>query len=89
MMNAKFDMILMPHPSEADRFLPVALKLAKEGGRLIYYRHLLGVDEAEAAMALRKELRELLPAGSKSKVRRVRDIGPRWIEMVAEVRLPT
>jgi tRNA (guanine37-N1)-methyltransferase len=88
MVKGRFDRILMPHPSEADRFIPTALKLARRGGRLVYYRHLPGVDEVEAALALRKELRELLPAGSKSRLRRVRDVGPRWIEMAAEVKLP-
>lgn len=88
LVRSKFDRILMPHPSEADRFIPTALKLARKGGRLVYYRHLLGVDEAEAAGALRRELKELLPPGSRSTVRRVRKVGPRWIEMAADVRLP-
>lgn len=88
LVRSKFDRILMPHPSEADRFIPTALKLARKGGRLVYYRHLLGVDEAEAAGALRRELKELLPPGSRSTVRRVREVGPRWIEMAADVRLP-
>jgi tRNA (guanine37-N1)-methyltransferase len=87
--RSKFDRILMPHPSEADRFIPTALKLAKKGGRLVYYRHLLGVDEKEAGAGLRKELKELIPRGSRSAVRRVRAVGPRWVEMVAEVRLPS
>jgi tRNA (guanine37-N1)-methyltransferase len=87
-LRAKFDRILLPHPSEADRYLPAALKMAKRGARLVYYRHVLGTGEEEAADALRRELKALLPPGSKSLVRRVRDVGPRWIEMAAEVRLP-
>ena len=87
-LGVKFDRILLPHPSQADRFLPAALKLAKKGGRLVYYRHLLGVDEKEAAKALRRELKTLLPPQSRSALRRVRDVGPRWVEMAAEIRLP-
>ena len=86
--KTKFDRILLPHPSEADRFVPTALCMAKKGGRLVYYRHLLGGDEEEAAAALRKELKELIPRGSRTEVRQVRAVGPRWIEMVADVRLP-
>ncbi|MDG6985224.1 MAG: class I SAM-dependent methyltransferase family protein [Nitrososphaerota archaeon] len=88
LVKAKFDRVLMPHPSEADRFLPAALELAKKRGRLVYYRHVLGSDEGEAAEELRKELKRLLPTGSKASLRRVRDVGPRWIEMAAEIRLP-
>ena len=88
LVGGKFDRILLPHPSQADRFLPTALAMAKKGGRLVYYRHLLGEDEAEAASALREELKGLLPPRSRSTVRRVRDVGPRWIEMAAEIRLP-
>lgn len=87
-VKSKFDRVLLPHPSQADRFLPVALKLAAPGGRLVYYRHVLGVDEADAARALRRELKALLPPRSRSSLRRVREVGPRWVEMVADVRLP-
>ncbi|HKT22052.1 MAG TPA: class I SAM-dependent methyltransferase family protein [Nitrososphaerales archaeon] len=88
LVKTRFDRILLPHPSAADKFLPAALKLAKKGARLVYYRHVLGADEAEAARALRRELRALLPVGSRSSLRRVREVGPRWVEMAAEIRLP-
>lgn len=87
-VREKFDVVLLPHPSAADRFLPVALKLAKRRGSLVYYRHLLGTDEAEAGAALRRELRGALPRGSRTKVRKVREVGPRWVEMAADIRLP-
>ena len=88
-VDGRFDRVIMPHPSAADRFVPPALEMAKKGGRLVYYRHLLGVDEPEAARALREELGALLPAGSRSVIRHVRDVGPRWMEMAADVRLPS
>jgi tRNA (guanine37-N1)-methyltransferase len=87
-VEGRFHRILMPHPSEADRFLPVALEMARKRGRVHYYRHLLGRDEGEARAALRSELTPLLPRGSRYEVRRVRNVGPRWIEMAADIRLP-
>jgi tRNA (guanine37-N1)-methyltransferase len=86
--RVKFDRILMPHPSQANKFLPTALRMAKKGGVIHYYRHVLGRDEHEAEEALRAELSELLPPKSKCAIRRVREIGPRWLEMAAEVRVP-
>lgn len=87
-LEEKFDRILMPHPSEADRYLPTALSLARGGATIHYYRHVLGEDEAEAAGALRKELRAILPKGARFVPRRVREVGPRWVEMAADIRLP-
>jgi tRNA (guanine37-N1)-methyltransferase len=86
--RVKFDRILMPHPSLANIFLPTALKMAKKGGIIHYYRHILGRDEKEAEQALRTELSELLPPRSKYPVRKVREVGPRWLEMAAEIRVP-
>ena len=83
----KYDRILMPHPSEADRFLPAALGLAREGSTIHYYRHVLGEDEDEAAKGLREELAALLPPKTKYTLRRVREVGPRWVEMAAEIRV--
>ncbi len=85
-VHGKFDRVIMPHPSEADRFLPVALAMAKKGGTIHYYRHVLGEDEDEAELALRKELARLLPRTSRFASRRVRAVGPRWVELVADIR---
>lgn len=84
----KFDRVLMPLPSEANRFLPTALAMAKKGGTIHYYRHVLGEDEADAAASFREELRALLPPRVSLTTRRVRDVGPRWVEMTAEIRAP-
>ncbi len=84
--KSKFDRILMPHPSEADRFLPTALRMAKAKATIHYYRHVLGEDEAEAAEGLREELSGLVP-DAKCAVRKVREVGPRWLEMAAEIRV--
>ncbi len=83
----EFDRVLMPLPSGADRFLPAALELAKKGGVIYYYRHVLGENDQEAKSALQDELGRLLPSRTKYSVRRVREVGPRWHEMAAEIRV--
>jgi tRNA (guanine37-N1)-methyltransferase len=85
--RVKFERILMPHPSQADKFLPVALSLAKRGTTLHYYRHVLGSDDQEARESMRRELSELLPAKATYTLRKVRVIGPRWVEMAADVNI--
>ena len=84
----KFDRVLMPLPSEAHRFLPTALAMVKKKGTIHYYRHVLGRNEAEATDSLRSELVELLPKGVRYRTRRVREVGPRWFEMAADIRVP-
>jgi tRNA (guanine37-N1)-methyltransferase len=86
-MDSKFDRIIMPHPSQAHKFLPAAVEMSKKGGRIHYYRHVLGRNETEASAALDAELSELLPAGATHTTRRVRGVGPRWVELVADIRL--
>ncbi len=85
--RTKFDRIVMPHPSKADEFLPLALGLARKGATIHYYRHVLGRDEGEASARLAEELSDILPPKARYFARRVRDVGPRWIEMVADVKL--
>jgi tRNA (guanine37-N1)-methyltransferase len=84
--KTRFDRVLMPLPSEANRFLPAALAMVKRGGTIHYYRHLLGENEDEAARAMRDELSGLLPPHASYTVRKVREVGPRWVEMAAEIR---
>jgi len=88
LVSGRFDRVIMPLPSDADKFLHVALRMTKKGGTIHYYRHLLGENKAEAAKALRAELAGLLPPRTKYEVRKVREVGPRWVEMAAEIRVP-
>jgi len=88
LVKGRFDRVIMPLPSEADRFLQTALELAKRGGLIHYYRHILGENEEEAAQALRTELGGLLPSRTRYKLRRVRAVGPRWLEMAADISAP-
>ena len=47
-IRTRFDRILMPHPSQSNRFLAAARGLLKDGGWIHYYRHVSGADVAEA-----------------------------------------
>lgn len=86
-VKERFDRILMPHPSAANRFLPDALSMAKSGGVIHYYRHVPGRNETEAKESLGLELDDLLPEKASYKLRRVREVGPRWLELAADISL--
>ena len=81
-----FDRILMPHPSQSNLFLPAALSMLAPGGVVHYYRHMTGRDEAEAEKNLRTELATIRPGLSVGTVRRVRAIGPRYVELCADLK---
>ena len=59
-LDLKFDRILMPHPSQSNRFLATALRMVKKRGWVHYYRHLSGADFEEARANLGAELGESL-----------------------------
>jgi len=86
-VEGSFDRILMPHPSASNKFLKEAIGFTKKGGVVHYYRHVLGRSEDEASANLRAELEGLLSAENAFKFRRVREVGPRWLEMVADIRV--
>ena len=85
LLGSRFDRILMPHPTKANEFLPAALALSKKGATIHYYRQVLGRNELEARAGLREELTELLPAHASYEIHRVREIGPRWLELAADI----
>ena len=82
----KFDRILMPHPSQSNLFLPAATSMLAPGGVIHYYRHVSGEDVREAEANLSKEL-ESAPQLSVGAVRKVRLIGPHYIELEADLKL--
>jgi tRNA (guanine37-N1)-methyltransferase len=86
--KSRFDRVLMPHPSQADKFLPAALAMAKNRAVIHYYRHVLGESEQEASARLVEELSGLVPPRTHIATRRVREVGPRWLEMAADLKLP-
>jgi len=85
--STKFDRVLMPHPSQSNKFLPHALALAKKGSTIYYYRYILGRNEHEASSKLLEELSDLVPEKTSIVTRRVREVGPMWVEMAAELRI--
>ncbi len=80
-----FDRILMPHPSKSNVFLPAATALLAKVGVIHYYRQVTGEDPAEAEWNLRAELKDAAPQLTVASVRKVREIGPRFLELVAEL----
>ena len=84
-LKVRFDRILMPHPSQSDRFLGTAMGLLKKGGWIHYYRHVSGADVQEAQRNLGAELGRILGAGATFTSRKVREIGPHYIELVADI----
>jgi tRNA (guanine37-N1)-methyltransferase len=86
-LDVRFDRVLMPHPSQSDRFLGTASSLLKKGGWIHYYRHVSGANLREAQATLEDELRGLVGTGATRNIRRVREIGPHYLELVADIRL--
>jgi len=85
-LEEKFDRVLMPHPSQSNLFLPAALALAKPGGVIHYYRHVTGRSPEEARENLAKELASF--GLDRFASRKVREIGPRHLELVADIDAP-
>jgi len=85
-LEGRFDRILMPHPSRADKYIGTALSLVAGGGVIHYYRHLPAEDFEEAKSVILHELRVVRELRS-VEVRKVREVGPRWLEVVADLKL--
>ena len=83
----QFDRVLMPHPSQSDKFLKMALTMCATGGVIHYYRHVLGRNFAEGRANLIAELESMLGPPSIVEVRKVREVGPRWLELVADIQV--
>jgi tRNA (guanine37-N1)-methyltransferase len=85
-VEGRFDRILMPHPSRADRYIGAALSLVADGGVIHYYRHLPAEHLDEAKSAILNELKDV--QGLRNvEVRKVREVGPRWLEVVADLQV--
>ncbi len=87
LLHRKFDRVLMPHPSRSDEFLKTAVAVCREGGVIHYYRHVLGRSFTEARSNLVAELESILGEPSIIDVRKAREVGPRWLELVADLRV--
>jgi tRNA (guanine37-N1)-methyltransferase len=80
-----FDRVLMPHPTQSMSFLDAALAKTARGGTVYCYRHASGVELEEAREEVAGELARIGPEFSVKRIRRVREVGPRWLELVAEI----
>jgi tRNA G37 N-methylase Trm5 len=75
----------MPHPFKAHRYLTPARKLTKDNGVIHYYRHITAKNGDYAEMIMREEVRSILGEEPEVSVRKVKEIGPRYLEMVADI----
>lgn len=82
-----FDRVLMPHPSQSHRFVSTAVAMARPGAVIHCYRHVLGRDFSEAKSNLLKEFDSMLSGCKITEVKRIREVGPRWLELVADVQV--
>jgi tRNA (guanine37-N1)-methyltransferase len=86
-LDIRFDRVLMPHPSQSEKFLETAASMAKENGWIHYYRHVSGYDYDEARRELSTEVRGILGSRARFGTRKVREIGPRYLELVADIQV--
>jgi len=84
-LMVQFDRILMPHPSRSDTYLDLAKKLVRPEGWIHYYRLLSGANVVEAKVALSEELRTILGDDAEFSSRKLREIGPHYMELVADI----
>ncbi len=87
LVHRKFDRVLMPHPSHSDGFLETAVTMCRKAGVIHFYRHVLGRSFSEARSNLVGELESILGEPSILDIRKAREIGPRWLELVADLRV--
>ncbi len=82
-----YDRVLMPLPERAPEFLETAIECAKKGASIHYYLHVPLIDFNNTGW-INKHLESVL--GSKKDYRvmnwkRVREVGPRYIQAVADI----
>jgi len=85
----EFDRILMPLPERAKEFLPTAVNSVKRSGGMIHYYVHLAQEEFIDKSWISRHLEEM-HLGRDYKIqlwKRVREVGPRYIQAVADIRL--
>jgi tRNA (guanine37-N1)-methyltransferase len=86
-LAVKFDRILMPHPSGAMNYLSEATELLRQEGWIYYYRHVSAPNIEEGAVALQREVDKLVEQKHETRIRKGREVGPRLIEILAEIKV--
>ncbi len=87
--QGEFDRILMPLPERSKEFLPYAVQSAKKSGAIIHYYVHVPQESFEDKSWIEKHLADA-GIGKDYKVRlwkRVREVGPRYIQAVADIEL--
>lgn len=87
--EGEFDRILMPLPERSREFLPAAVASAKRAAAIIHYYVHLPQEEFEDKTWIHRHLED---TGLERKYevliwKRVREVGPRYIQAVADIRL--
>jgi len=85
----EFDRVLMPLPERAREFLPAAISSVKRSGGILHYYVHVPEDEFEDMSWIENHLKEV-EFGRKYRVelwKRVREVGPRYIQAVADIRV--
>jgi tRNA (guanine37-N1)-methyltransferase len=86
--EGEFDRVLMPLPERASEFLQVAISSAKPGGMIHYYVHVPEDDFYDGTWISRHLANLNLPNKfSISRWKKVREVGPRFIQAVADISL--
>jgi len=86
--SGEFDRVLMPLPERAREFLPAAISSAKTGATIHYYVH-VSEEEFKDQSWIQRHLRDI-GLGREYEIqlwKRVREVGPRYIQAVADIKL--
>ncbi len=83
----KFDRVLMPLPESASEYLDDAIfALKPSGGWIHYYCHIHAESKESATNNSEKDLLgRLLGRGKINSIKIVRDVGPKWFQVVADL----
>jgi tRNA (guanine37-N1)-methyltransferase len=87
--EGEFDRVLMPLPERAKEFLPCAVASGKKEGATIHYYVHIPLEDFQDRSWIARHLEEIgLDRDYEIKLwKRVREVGPRYIQAVADIRL--
>ncbi len=91
-LKEKADRVLMPLPEQAASYLDVAVKALKpQGGVIHYYTHIYATHRKESVKEAAKEVDKIIGGRSYELMTSsiVREVGPRWYQVVLDLRVPT
>jgi len=88
-LRMRADRVLMPLPEQANRFLDVAVEALKPAGGIVhYYTHIYAKSPSEAFEEARREIGERIGSCYEEVFHRVvREVGPRWWQLVVDLKI--